>query len=214
MKREVGQMTIWTKFAVVLAVLAAIVTVLAATEASALDPASSLSSAVALTKGEAEAMAVDLSRTYSTVLLVPAAAFRSDGINPDQLRFGASGGILQGQNSENAFAVAPIYLPDGATISTIMASVFDGLDISGVGCEEASQQDVSVWVFRIKNSTADPSQMAFFATTGLDEDIQHFLETSVDYPTIEYPEYAYYAVVRLCHSAHAFYNLQIWYGMD
>ncbi|MEN8163324.1 MAG: hypothetical protein ABFS37_04280 [Acidobacteriota bacterium] len=178
-----------------------------------LDPDTSRSTAVRLTQGEFEEMTQTMGKAYGSPLVVPAAAFRSDGLNPDQLHYAVGLGILQGQDVENAYAVAPIYIPEGATISAVQASVFDGFNGPGA-CDGVGYEDVAVWLYRVSNSTSEALQMAFFTTTGVSGDIQHILETSVDYPTVAYPEYAYYAVARLCHSAHAFHTLQIFYSMD
>lgn len=211
---KISQMSTWTRFLIVCAVSVTAVVALAAAEASAFDPASTESSAVNLTTGEAQEVAINLGKAYGSPLLIPAAAFRSDGVNPSQLQYDANLGMLRGQDSENAFAVAPIYLPEGATVASIMASIFDGLDGTGAGCEDPDQQDLGVWIFRVTNNTGEVSTMAFFGTTGLNAAIQHPLDSSVEYPMVEYPEYAYYAATRVCHSAHAFHNLQIWYSMD
>ena len=79
-----------------------------------LGPEMTNSSAISLTQEEFEDMAKTMGKAYGSPLVVPAAAFRSDGINPDQLRYVPNLGFLQGQDLESAYAVAPLYLPDGA----------------------------------------------------------------------------------------------------
>lgn len=168
------------------------------------------SSAARMTEGEFKAMAESLGKAYGAPLVVPAAAFRSDGINPDQLRYQGNLGILQGQDAENAYAVAPIYLPEGVTVTSVQASIFDGF-LEGGACDGVGKEDAAAWIFRVVNSTGETQQMAFFTTSGSSASIQHLMETSIDYPVTAYPEYAYYAVVRLCHSAQAFHALQVFY---
>lgn len=176
-------------------------------------PEGLISDAVSLTQGESEEMARTLGKAYGSPLVVPAAAFRSDGINPDQLHFVANAGFLQGQDLESAYAVAPIYLPDGATISAIQASVYDGFDGPG-SCDGLSNENVGVWVMRVVNASGEVNTLAYFETSGVNGNIQHILDTTIDYATVAYPEYAYFAVTKLCSSAHTFDALQIFYSMD
>lgn len=202
-----------TGFSVGITVGLCLVLVGLAVPAWSLGPEASTSTVVNLTQGEFEEMARTMGKAYGSPLVVPAAAFRSDGTNPEQLRYAANLGFLQGQDVEGAFAVAPIYIPDGATISAIQASVFDGFDGPG-SCDGASNKNVAVWVERVNNTTGEESQMVFFNTTGINPNIQHLLDTSINFPTVEYPEYAYFAVVKVCSSAHTFIALQIFYSMD
>ncbi len=49
-------------------------------------------------------------------LVIPAAAFVSDGFQPDSLFFPFGGGYFQGDSANYGCITAPAYLPHGATI--------------------------------------------------------------------------------------------------
>ncbi len=171
-------------------------------------------SAVTMTQGEYETMVMDFGKSYVSPLNVPASAFRSDGINPDQLITWTHYDELHGMGVENAIAVAPVYLPQGATVSMVGAQVFDGIGTTGPCGDDPLQRDVWAQLLRVNNYTGEASTMASFSTTGSDPDYQYFVEMSVEFPLVDYPDYSYYAVTKVCHSAHAFCAMQIFYTVD
>ena len=171
-------------------------------------------SAVTMTEGEYKTMAMDFGKSYISPLNVPASAFRSDGINPDQLLTWTHYDEIHGMNVENAIAVAPVYLPDGANVSMVGVQVFDGVGTTGPCGDVPVQRDVWVYLFRVNNYTGETSVMAGFSTTGTDPDYQYFVEMSVDDPLVDYPDYSYYAAAKVCHSAHAFCAMQMFYTVD
>ncbi len=61
----------------------------------------------------------------SSPLVIPAAAFTADGSNPDSMFFPFSGGYFQGDTENYGCMVAPAYLPQGAEITDMFASVYD-----------------------------------------------------------------------------------------
>ena len=67
---------------------------------------------------------------------------------------------------------------------------------------------------RVVNNTGEVNTLAYFETSGVNGNIQHLLDTEIEYPTVAYPECAYFAVAKLCSSAHTFDALQIFYSMD
>jgi len=171
-------------------------------------------SAVTMTQGEYETMAMDFGKSYVSPLNLPASAFRSDGVNPDQLRTSTYFDDLRGMGTQNAIAVAPVYLPRGATVSMVGVQLYDGVGTTGPCGDDPLQRDVWAQLFRVNNYTGEVSTMASFSTTGSDPDYQYFVEMSVDYPLVDYPDYSYYAVTKVCHSAHAFCAMQIFYLVD
>jgi len=67
-------------------------------------------------------------------LIIPGADFRSDGFDPPSMWFSFWGGYLQGGNI-NTCMMAPAYLPNGATVYDIYASVVD----NDASAKESSQ---------------------------------------------------------------------------
>lgn len=59
------------------------------------------------------------------ILVVPAAAFKSDGSSPDSRFFPFGGGYFQGNSSNDGCMVAPVNLPDGVVIRQLFVSVYD-----------------------------------------------------------------------------------------
>ncbi|RLE17427.1 MAG: hypothetical protein DRJ65_22800 [Acidobacteria bacterium] len=171
-------------------------------------------SAVTMTEGEYEALAKDFSKSYTSPLNVPAAAFRSDGVNPDRLLYHLHFDEIRGLDVANAYAVAPVYLPNGATVSMVGVQVFDGIDTTGPCGDDPLERNVEVYLFRVDNYSGESFQMAGFSTTGSDPDSQYFVEMSVEYPVVLYPDYSYFAVTKVCSSAHAFSVMQIFYTVD
>lgn len=178
---------------------------------SELEPARS--SAVSLTAGEQRQITESMTKEYGNPLVITAADFRSDGINPHELIHKWPDDALWGTDNNNAFAVAPVYLPDGATIASVGVAVFDGFDGTTGTCGMIVTKDVWAYLLRVNNYTGDQQQLSFFSTTGMDPDRQFFLDTEVEYPDIQYPTYTYYAVAKVCHSAHLFYAMQIFFSM-
>ena len=186
---------------------------LAGGAASASELIPSESTGVALTGGEYEQIGEDSIKAYGNPLTITAAAFRSDGVNPGELRRWIPDDVIRGNDNLNAFAIAPVYLPHGATIASVGVAVYDGFGSTTGPCGDVTQRDVSVYLLRVDNYTGDLLQMSYFATSGMSGDRQYFLDTEVDEPYIQYPTYSYYAVAKLCHSAQELCAMQIFFSL-
>lgn len=171
------------------------------------------STATVLTAGENRQIIESMTKSYGNPLTITAADFRSDGLNPTDLIHGWPDDGLWGSDNGNAFAVAPVYLPDGANIASVGVAVYDGYDGIAGNCGPIVARDVWAYLFRVNNYTGEAQQMSFFGTVGMDPDRQFLLDTDVEYPDIEYPKYTYYASAKVCHSAHYFYTMQIFFSM-
>ncbi len=169
--------------------------------------------AVALTEGEYEQLGEDSIKAYGNPLTITAAAFRSDGVNPGELRRWMPDDAIRGNDSANAYAVAPVYLPHGATIASVGVAVYDGFGGTTGACGDVTQRDVSVILLRVDNYTGDLHQMSFFTTSGMSGDRQYFLDSDVELGSIQYPTYSYYAVAKLCHSSQGLYAMQIFFSL-
>lgn len=181
--------------------------------ASAWEPVPSENTGVSLTKGEYEQIGAASAEAYGNPLTITAAAFRSDGVNPGELRRRMPDDAITGNNSQNAFAVAPVYLPDGATITSVGTAVYDGFGGTTGACGDVVQRDVWVYLLRVNNFSGEQLQMSLLTTSGMSGDRQFMLDTDVEYPGILYPTYSYYAVAKVCHSAQEFYAMQIFFAL-
>lgn len=169
------------------------------------------STGIQVTEGEFEQLFGPKATSYGSPLTIAASAFRSTGANPTGVHLGFLD-ALHGNDSVNAYAVAPVYLPAGATISYMGAGVGDGIDTTGP-CSGSSQRNVDVYLYRVDNYSGDVDIMSSLVSSGSSPDPQYLLDSNVEFPTIDYPYYSYYAVTKLCHSAHVFYTVQVLYTM-
>lgn len=184
----------------------------AAVHASA-EPEPQESTGVALTPGEYEQITSASLKAYGNPLTITAADFRSDGVNPEELIHAMPDDALRGNDSESAFAVAPVYLPDDATIASAGVILYDGYGGTSGPCGDVWGRDVWAYLLRVNNTTGVQQQMTYFSTAGMDPDRQYFLDTEVGFPDIQYPQYSYYAVAKVCSSAHLFYAMQIFFSL-
>jgi hypothetical protein len=138
----------------------------------------------------------------SSPLVIPAADFRSDGYDPDSMFFTFWGGYLRGGNV-NTCMMAPAYLPNGASVYDIYASVVD------------NDASASVWInlFRVDNYTGAVVVMAQMWTDDAyaAADIISLEDYPIDYPLVEYPTYSYY--IGACSSSInvQLYSVRLWY---
>jgi hypothetical protein len=159
------------------------------------------------TPGEAEVL-----KSYGSPLAISPSAMRSVGTNPEALYLIPNTGVLQAQE-ELAYAVAPVYLPDGATIHSLHAVVFDGWDGPSGACSDVAGLDVGVWLMRVQSYTGETQQMSFLQSSGSDSSNQWLYDGSVDYPVVDDPYWTYYLVVRMCKTAHYFMGADVLYVM-
>ena len=134
----------------------------------------------------------------SAPLVIPAAAFTSDGVDPDGFYFSFAGGYVNGDGS--ACLKAPAYLPQGAYVTSVYASLYD--NASG---------NVTVNLRRVHRSTGATNVMASVSTSSNSTSIQQRSDTSISYPDISYPTYAYYVTTCLSYADHRVYAVRIYY---
>jgi hypothetical protein len=134
----------------------------------------------------------------SAPLVIPAAAFTSDGFDPDGFFFSFAGGYVNGDGS--ACLKAPVYLPKGAVVYRTYASLYD--NASG---------NVTVNLRRVNRSTGATNVMASMSTTSDSTSIQNRPDLSISYPDISYPTYAYYVTTCLSSADHRLYSVRIYY---
>jgi hypothetical protein len=135
-------------------------------------------------------------------LMVPAADFRSDGFDPASIWFSFWGGYMRGGNL-NTCMMAPAYLPNGATVYDIYASVVD------------NDAYANVWIdlFRVDNYDGTVVVMAQMWTDDAyaAPDIVSLEDYPIDYPLVEYPTYSYYLGACMSSSSIELFSVRLWY---
>jgi len=134
----------------------------------------------------------------SAPLVIPAAAFTSDGFDPDGFFFSFSGGYVNGDGT--TCLKAPAYLPKGAHVYAVYASLYDNASGS-----------IAVNLRRVNRSTGVTKVMASMSTTSDSTSIQNWPDFSISYPDISYPAYAYYITTCLNSADHRLYSVRIYY---
>jgi hypothetical protein len=138
--------------------------------------------------------------TESRFYNIPAAAFLQAGEDTGYFLF--SGGYLRGLTDISYF-MAPVYLPNYATIDEVYVSIYDN-DASAAS---------NVNLFRVNNSTGIVELIAGTDTSEAfnDPDIQILSDTTILNPQVIYPTYSYYVGINLQSSSVRLYSIRIWY---
>lgn len=136
-------------------------------------------------------------------LIVPAAAFTSDGNTPDSTFFWFSGGYMQGTATDFGCVQAPVYFPQPAMMVDLFVSVYDNDPDLGL----------SVMLERVNNYTGTTSVLAKVSTSTYDasSSIQVLNDDTIDYPMVDYPQYAYYLTTCLRNENMRLYSVRIYY---
>jgi hypothetical protein len=123
------------------------------------------------------------------IIVIPAAAFRSDGMTTGSVFFPFSGGYFQGGSENYGCMVAPVYLPDEASVVDVFASVFDN---------DASR-GITVTLRRVDNFAGGTDTMATASTTaaGVFNGLQVISDGTIDFPVVRHPAYSYYLTTCL-----------------
>ena len=123
---------------------------------------------------------------YSSPLLIPAAAFSSDGAAEGSFYFTFAGGYAFGTGTYGCIK-APAYLPNGATVTSVYATVYDN----------NGTWDLDIHLRRVNRLSGTMDIMASLGTSGISTSIQQISDTSIAQPLIGYPDYAYYLTTCL-----------------
>ena len=163
---------------------------------------------LAYASGQLEPLAPDLDGSLAdepvgtglSFLVIPAAAFSSDGGFPDGFFFDFDYGYLKG-----GFAClkAPVYLPQGAFVDSVYASLYDNDDEHG---------DVAVTLRRVDVVTGSMQIMAEAGTTTESTSIQQKEDVTISYPGVSYPRYAYFLTTCLGSTDLRLYSVRIYYA--
>ena len=135
---------------------------------------------------------------YGSPLVVPASDFSSDGNDPDGFYFDFAGGYVNGNGT--ACLKAPAYLPAGAAVTSVYASIYDN-----------AAGNVMVNLRRVNVSSGSSDAMASFGTESDSTAIQQRGDTVINYPEVIHPDYAYYLTTCLNYADHRLYSVRIYY---
>lgn len=138
---------------------------------------------------------------YSSPLVIPAAAFSSDGYAPDSFYMWFAGGYIRGTSAHNGCVKAPAYLPNGATVTYVYASVYDNDGTYNIGID----------LTRVNNGTGVTGTIASLSSTGTSTVIRNLLDASIDHPLVDYPTYSYYVTSCLLSSDIRLYSVRIYF---
>jgi hypothetical protein len=137
---------------------------------------------------------------YSSPLVIPAAAFSADGFLPNSFFFDFTGGYITGTAASYGCVMAPVNLPNGATIDRICATIYDN---------SSSHLQLNLW--RVHYSTGATTLMATVETTGTSTNVYTECDSSVLEPLVDYPTYAYYVTTCLA-DEERIYSIRIYYN--
>lgn len=137
--------------------------------------------------------------TGLSILVIPAAAFSSDGGFPDGFFFDFETGDLRGDNF--ACLKAPVYLPHGAVIDSVYASLYDN-----------AYGNVAVTLRRVDVVSGSIDIMAAAGTTTDSASIQQAEGITISYEAVSYPRYAYFLTTCLSSADHRVYSVRIYYA--
>ena len=124
---------------------------------------------------------------YQSPLVIPAAEFTSDGNNQvGDYFFSFPGGYVLGSDPTGASCLqAPVYLPQGATVTSLYASVLDNTNMGNIFLN----------LYRVDNYTADNVvRMAEVLTQDAvtNSGIVTISDLTVLSPGVVYPNFSYY----------------------
>jgi hypothetical protein len=142
----------------------------------------------------------------SSPLMIPAAAFSSDGYDPASMFFSFWSGYLHGGNINTCFK-APAYLPKHAYMADMWTSVYD------------NDASAKIWIdlYRVDNYTgavvvlADVSTTAASAVTTIQTPWDWVDSTSMR-NFVSYPQYSYYVGACAESSTTRLYSVRIYFN--
>ncbi|MCD4750173.1 MAG: hypothetical protein K8R59_12450 [Thermoanaerobaculales bacterium] len=139
-------------------------------------------------------------RSYSSPLVIPAADFSDTGFaSHDGYEFWPAMGYLKSLGFHNL--KAPVYLPNGATITGVTAVLYD--NVSGINMQVA--------MFRCNRTTGDVDRMTliYSPTSAAIQEVPN--PDPITNPVVSYPDYWYYVVVEFAAADQRLYAVRVDY---
>jgi hypothetical protein len=133
--------------------------------------------------------------------LSAAAAFTADGSNPDSMFFPFGGGYFSGNADAYGCMVAAAYLPQGAEITDMFASVYD----------DDATSNLSVTLRRVDNFAGGTVTMADATTSGQFAGVQVINDFTIVEPIVVYPDYSYYVTTCVLSGSIRLYSVRLYY---
>jgi hypothetical protein len=133
--------------------------------------------------------------------IIPVSDFTADGLNPNSSFFSFAGGYQTGNNENYGCIMAPVYLPNHATIQQFFVTVMDN----------DATYNVTVDLRRIQVYSGTTDILATIQTSGESTSLQSLGDTTIGNPIVIYPDYAYYVTTCLSSSNTKLYSVRIWY---
>jgi hypothetical protein len=149
------------------------------------------------------ALRQEASQQYVSPLVIPAADFTDDGADPDSLFFPFGGGYFQGDSANYGCLVAPVYLPNGATVTDIFATVYDN----------DATYNLSMNLRRVDNFNGGAITMAAMTTAGTFAGVQVVSESMITEPLVLYPDFSYYITTCLLSGNIRLYSVRLYYSV-
>jgi hypothetical protein len=141
----------------------------------------------------------------SSPLVIPAAAFTTNGNYDDTYFFHPFNGAMRGKTGTDGCVQAPVYLPQGVQIFQIYASILD----------EDAGADVWITLMRSDNlAYHDADEMARCHTNGSSTMIQAIFDETINYPDVSYPRYHYWVATCLPSADTHLYSVRIYFQDD
>lgn len=164
-----------------------------------------------------ESSALGRGGVYGSPLMISPSEFKSDGATVGEVFIAApTDGVMYGSNYDHErFMQAPVWLPNGVTITDVSARVVDN-DAGGGGpanCASGTPSDIQLWLRRQKGclATSCRDEMATASTSGALASMQFLSPSTIDFPVVDTDQYGYFLVVRLCGPKHEVYGVRITY---
>jgi hypothetical protein len=139
----------------------------------------------------------------SSPLVVPAAAFATNGNYDGTYFFHPFEGHMRGTAATDGCVQAPVYLPRGAEVFQIYASILD----------EDAGADVYLSLMRSDNfAYHDADTMAAAHSNGSSSVIQSIFDETVQYAGIEHPRYHYWVALCLPSADTKLYSVRVYFN--
>jgi hypothetical protein len=140
--------------------------------------------------------------TETSPLVIPAAAFRSDGFLPGSFFFPFSGGYLQGDSENYGCVEAEAPLPSGFVVKRMSVSLYDN----------DAGRNVSVTLRKVDNFTGTGSVMGQVSTLGTSNSVQVLTDSFIVGSLVSYPDFSYYLTTCLGSGNIRLYSVQLYYA--
>lgn len=141
---------------------------------------------------------------YGSPLVIPAADFVSDGVVPNGFRFIPSEGFIRGTNNADTCIMGPAYLPNGATLTNMTATIYDNDTINRI----------VVVLYRANKNTGGTTTMASVSTSNSfsSSNPQDIGTNSISGAGVDTQNYAYYVTTCLPAATIHLYSVRLFYN--